>query len=82
MNDPFCMGNKWWKLRYNLQEALRQKKDSILTFGGAYSNHISATASACKRMGLKSIGVIRGNRTAILNPTLIQAKNDGCNCIL
>ena len=77
LNDPFCMGNKWWKLRYNLQEALRQKKDTVLTFGGAYSNHISATASACKRMGLKSIGIIRGNRTAILNPTLIQAKSDG-----
>ena len=49
----------------------------MLTFGGAYSNHICATASACKRMGLKSIGIIRGNRTAILNPTLIQAKNNG-----
>lgn len=77
LNDSVCMGNKWWKLRYNLQEAIRQKKNTILTFGGAYSNHISATASACHRMGIESIGLIRGEPTDVLNSTLSQAVNDG-----
>jgi len=77
LNDPYCMGNKWWKLRYNLIEAIREKHNKVLTFGGAFSNHIVATASACNRMGLKSIGIIRGDSTDKLNPTLIRAQNDG-----
>ena len=56
LNNPHCMGNKWWKLRYNLTEAIRQNQRTILTFGGAFSNHIAATASACNRLSLKSIG--------------------------
>ena len=40
LNNPQCMGNKWWKLRYNLTEALRQNQRTILTFGGAFSNHM------------------------------------------
>jgi 1-aminocyclopropane-1-carboxylate deaminase len=71
------MGNKWWKLRYNLIEAIREKHNKVLTFGGAFSNHIVATASACNRMGLKSIGIIRGDSTDKLNPSLIRAQNDG-----
>ena len=77
LNDPYCMGNKWWKLRYNLIEAIRKKHNKVLTFGGAFSNHIVATASACNRMGLKSIGIIRGDSTDKLNPSLIRAQNDG-----
>ena len=77
LNDPYCMGNKWWKLRYNLIEAIREKHNKVLTFGGAFSNHIVATASACNRMGLKSIGIIRGDSTDKLNPSLIRAQNDG-----
>jgi 1-aminocyclopropane-1-carboxylate deaminase len=77
LNDPYCMGNKWWKLRYNLIEAIREKHNKVLTFGGAFSNHIVATASACNRMGLKSIGIIRGDSTDNLNPSLIRAQNDG-----
>ena len=77
LNDPYCMGNKWWKLRYNLIEAMREKQNKVLTFGGAFSNHIVATASACNRMGLKSIGIIRGDSTDKLNPSLIRAQNDG-----
>ncbi|MGB2138609.1 MAG: 1-aminocyclopropane-1-carboxylate deaminase/D-cysteine desulfhydrase, partial [Flavobacteriales bacterium] len=46
LNNPHCMGNKWWKLRYNLTEAVRQNQSTILTFGGAFSNHIAASASA------------------------------------
>jgi len=77
LNDPYCMGNKWWKLRYNLIEAIRQNHNTILTFGGAFSNHIVAAASACNRMGLKSIGIIRGDFTNNLNPSLLKAQNDG-----
>ena len=71
------MGNKWWKLRYNLTEAVRQNQRTILTFGGAFSNHIAATASACNRLGLKSIGIIRGEPNINLNPTLLKAKKEG-----
>lgn len=53
-------GNKWYKLKYNLEEARKQKKDTLLTFGGAYSNHIAATAAAGKEFGFKTVGVIRG----------------------
>lgn len=53
-------GNKWFKLKYNLEEAKKQGKDTILTFGGAWSNHIAATAAACDLLGIKSIGIIRG----------------------
>ncbi len=53
-------GNKWRKLKYNIELVNHQKKDGILTFGGAYSNHLLAVAAACKLAGLKSIGVVRG----------------------
>lgn len=57
---PEVSGNKWRKLKYNIELVQFQKKDGILTFGGAYSNHLLATAAACKLAGLKSIGVVRG----------------------
>ena len=57
---PEVSGNKWRKLKYNIELVLFQKKDGILTFGGAYSNHLLATAAACKLAGLKSIGIVRG----------------------
>lgn len=56
----FISGNKWYKLKYNIEEAQKQKKDTLLTFGGAYSNHIAATAAAGKEFGFKTIGIIRG----------------------
>tara|TARA_B100001142_G_scaffold244252_1_gene243518 strand:- start:365 stop:1252 length:888 start_codon:yes stop_codon:yes gene_type:complete len=67
---PFVSGNKWFKLKYNINEARKQGIDTLLTFGGAYSNHIAATAFAAKENGLKSIGVIRGEKGKCLNPTL------------
>jgi 1-aminocyclopropane-1-carboxylate deaminase len=70
LNHPFVSGNKWWKLKYNLEQASRLGKDTLLTFGGAYSNHIYATAAAAREAGLKSIGVIRGEETLPLSPTL------------
>ncbi|HEY8402421.1 MAG TPA: pyridoxal-phosphate dependent enzyme [Cytophagaceae bacterium] len=74
---PIVSGNKWRKLKYNLEEVRRQNKDTILTFGGAYSNHIHATAAACKLSGLRSIGVIRGEKQEVLNPTLAYATEAG-----
>lgn len=75
---PDISGNKWHKLKYNLEEAKKQKKDTLLTFGGAYSNHISATAAAGKEFGFKTIGIIRGEElNENENPTLRFAKECG-----
>jgi 1-aminocyclopropane-1-carboxylate deaminase len=78
---PVISGNKWFKLRYYLEDAVDQKKRTIVTFGGAWSNHIVATAAACKLNGLNSIGLIRGEECKILSPTLEQAKGLGMQLI-
>jgi 1-aminocyclopropane-1-carboxylate deaminase/D-cysteine desulfhydrase-like pyridoxal-dependent ACC family enzyme len=70
-------GNKFFKLKYNLAEAENQGKKSLLTFGGAFSNHIYATASAAKEAGLLSIGIIRGEDADMENPTLAHARKMG-----
>jgi 1-aminocyclopropane-1-carboxylate deaminase len=69
-------GNKWRKLKHNISEAIQQNHYTILTFGGAYSNHISATAYTCKKVGLESIGIIRGEDDST-NPTLNFARENG-----
>lgn len=74
---PVISGNKWFKLRFYLEDALQQKKKTIVTFGGAYSNHIVATSAACKLKHFKSIGIIRGEEAAELSHTLLQAKEMG-----
>lgn len=66
---PVVSGNKWYKLKYNIEYALNNSYTTILTFGGAHSNHLVATAAAAKAYGLKSIGIVRGNYTE-LTPTL------------
>lgn len=72
------MGNKWRKLRYNLEEMKRNSIDSLITMGGAYSNHIVATAAAAKELNLKAIGIIRGEElNEVSNPTLQFAHNKG-----
>lgn len=79
-NHHFVSGNKLRKLKYNLLEAQRQGKKALLTFGGAYSNHIAATAAAGKLTGFKTIGVIRGDELATKikqNPTLRFTKSCG-----
>lgn len=76
-NHSFVSGNKWWKLKYNLLHAIEEKHDTVLTFGGAYSNHIYATAAACQELGLKSVGIIRGEETLPLNSTLSFAREKG-----
>ncbi|HEY9489319.1 MAG TPA: pyridoxal-phosphate dependent enzyme [Chryseosolibacter sp.] len=77
LNHAAVSGNKWWKLKYNLEEALHQGHDTLLTFGGAYSNHLYATAAAAKILKLKSIGIIRGEETLPLNSTLQFSSDQG-----
>lgn len=74
---PVISGNKWYKLKEYLKEAREQNKTTIVTFGGAFSNHIVATAAACNRFGFKSIGIIRGERPKILSYTLQDAIDFG-----
>lgn len=75
-DNRFC-GNKVRKLKYNLKEARKQGFAQLLTFGGAYSNHIAAVARAGKIYGFSTIGVIRGEPHDPLNPTLAGAVADG-----
>lgn len=70
-------GNKWFKLKEYLSEAIRNQQQTVLTFGGAYSNHILATAAACKAKALHAVGIIRGEQASVLSPTLVQAKQMG-----
>ena len=70
-------GNKWFKLKRNVTKALEQNHTTIITFGGAYSNHIAATAAYCKNIGIKCIGIIRGEASSINNSTLTFAKQQG-----
>ena len=58
---PFVSGNKFRKLKYNLLQAKEENQTTLLTFGGAYSNHIAAVAYAGKEKGFKTIGIIRGD---------------------
>ena len=75
---PTISGNKWYKLKYNLEEAKKQKKETLLTFGGAFSNHIAATAAVGKEFGFKTIGIIRGDELKEEeNKTLRFAKECG-----
>lgn len=71
---PVISGNKWFKLKYHIQEALQQNKKGILTFGGAWSNHLIATALACQQAGLASIGIVRGEQPAVLSDTLQEVQ--------
>jgi 1-aminocyclopropane-1-carboxylate deaminase/D-cysteine desulfhydrase-like pyridoxal-dependent ACC family enzyme len=73
---PLVSGNKIFKLHYFLQEALQSKHKTILSFGGAYSNHLSATAYACRALHVKSIGIVRGEKPELLSPTLQQCMAD------
>lgn len=74
---PHISGNKWFKLKYNIQKAKDNGFQNILTFGGAYSNHIYATAAACAKENIGCIGVIRGEEHLPLNPTLQYAAEKG-----
>lgn len=72
------MGNKWRKLKYNLEEAKKLKKKRLVTFGGAYSNHIAATAAAAELFDFESKGIIRGEELNVKsNRTLFTAASKG-----
>lgn len=76
---PEISGNKFRKLKYNLMQARKSAFNQLLTFGGAFSNHISAVAAAGKEFGFKTIGIIRGEELAHqpLNSTLQVAESCG-----
>ncbi|MEH2385530.1 MAG: pyridoxal-phosphate dependent enzyme [Nostoc sp.] len=78
---PWVNGNKWFKLKYNLLEAEEKNFTTLLTFGGAYSNHIYATAAAGNLFGFRTIGVIRGEQRLPLNPTLSFAVQQGMQLV-
>lgn len=80
---PTVSGNKWRKLKYNLIEARNQGHSTLLTFGGAYSNHIYAAAAAAHEAGFKSIGIIRGDelKDKPLNKTLSFAAEQGMQLV-
>lgn len=75
-------GNKWRKLKFNIEKYTQKKYDSILTFGGAYSNHIAATAASGKLLNIPTIGIIRGEELNVnSNKTLKKAYEDGMKLV-
>src|SRR6185436_16655308 len=78
MIHPHISGNKWFKLKYNLEYFKEQKKKYLVTPGGAYSNHIVATAAAGKAFGIETVGIIRGEElNENSNPALKFASDSG-----
>jgi 1-aminocyclopropane-1-carboxylate deaminase len=74
---PEISGNKWFKLKYYLQKARHQDIRKLVSFGGAYSNHLLALAAAARMAGFSSVGLVRGEEPVTWSPTLIKAKNLG-----
>ena len=74
---PLVNGNKGFKLKYNLLKAMSEKGQAVLTFGGAWSNHIYATAAAGKELGIRTTGIIRGEEPAQYSSTLEFARACG-----
>ncbi len=74
---PVVSGNKIFKLKYYLEAALNEKKQRLITFGGAYSNHLVATAFAAQQNGLKALGYVRGEAPEKLSDTLSDCLNYG-----
>ena len=74
---PTINGNKWFKLMFNLDEMKRRGAKQLVTFGGAYSNHIHATAAASKELGIHAVGIIRGEEPKEYSPTLMFARECG-----
>ena len=78
---PTIHGNKWFKLKPNIEQMQRQGINRILSFGGAYSNHIYALAAAGKLYDLETIGLIRGEINDSSNPILSFAKKQGMQLV-
>lgn len=79
MIHPFISGNKWRKLKYILLEAERLQKKHLVTFGGAHSNHLLATACASAKFGFSSTGIVRGEN--VENETLLLCRLFGMQLI-
>ncbi|MCC6570892.1 MAG: 1-aminocyclopropane-1-carboxylate deaminase/D-cysteine desulfhydrase [Chitinophagales bacterium] len=78
---PEISGNKWRKLKYNLEQARTEGKSRLVTFGGAFSNHITATSAAGKYLGFETVGIIRGEPHHPLNSSLQFAQDCGMQFI-
>ncbi|MCO5725950.1 1-aminocyclopropane-1-carboxylate deaminase/D-cysteine desulfhydrase [Robiginitalea marina] len=80
---PQLSGNKYRKLKYNLEAARNQGFKTLLTFGGAFSNHLHATAAAGRQFGFATVGIVRGEELARspLNPTLADARANGMQLV-
>jgi len=78
---PYISGNKWRKLKYLIQTAQVQNKKTLITFGGAYSNHLLATACAAALKGFKSVGFVRGEELDASNHTLFLCEQFGMKII-
>ena len=78
---PVVSGNKLFKLHYFLEKAALLKHHTVVTYGGAYSNHLCATAYVCNLSGLKSIGIVRGEKFPQLSHTLRFCKDNGMELI-
>jgi 1-aminocyclopropane-1-carboxylate deaminase/D-cysteine desulfhydrase-like pyridoxal-dependent ACC family enzyme len=74
---PLISGNKWRKLKYNVLELKHLGKAGIVTFGGAFSNHLHAVAAAGKEFHFKTIGIVRGERAEALSKTLVECEEMG-----
>ena len=74
---PIVSGNKWYKIRFYLEEALTQNKTCLASFGGPYSNHLVALAYAAKNKAIQSIGYIRTNEGEPITPMMQEARNYG-----
>src|SRR3978361_2093194 len=72
---PIISGNKWRKLKYLLKQARAENKSHLITFGGAYSNHLLATAAAAAKFGFKATGIVRGEE--VTNDTLFLCRLHG-----
>jgi len=79
--DVQASGNKFYKLIPNIEYAKQHAFESLLSFGGAYSNHIHALALSAQAYGFHSIGIIRGESAYAANPTLLDAKNAGMELV-
>lgn len=79
--DPDISGNKWFKLKYFIEKANLQGKKGLVSFGGPYSNHLVALAVACRKKGLSSVGLIRGEEENISNHSLRQMDSEGMKLI-
>src|ERR1700679_3666803 len=76
---PIISGNKWRKLKYLLKKARAENKTHLVTFGGAYSNHLLATAAASAKFGFKATGIVRGE--PVYNDTLFLCRLHGMNLL-